>query len=430
MSLSQMHLANVGPMRDARVTFSDLTVLVGPQATGKSIALQFLKLLADAGPIRTRLEEYGVDWEGKLPAFMDAFLGEGMHTTWQSNSTLTADGKPVDLAGLIKKKGPRSQRSLFFIPAQRVLTLRDGWPRPFSDYGPGDPFTVRDFSDELRLLMEGQLGKNETLFPKANRLKNDLRDSLDEAVFHGFGLRVDKLRSQKRLVLGRGNSDAPLPFMVWSAGQREFVPLLLGLYWLLPSAKMTRRPGIDWVVIEELEMGLHPKAISTAMLLVLELLWRGYRVCLSTHSPQVLDVLWALRVLKENGGTPEDVLSLFECKQTAPMREIAKSALTKEAYVHYFRTNGRTLDISRLDPGSADAAEAGWGGLSEFSGKIGDVVSNVVARKHQEAHRCRSRRPPPEGSHAHLSHAGPVAFSRPRYRVGSTWTRGRWVIGR
>jgi hypothetical protein len=38
----------------------------------------------------------------------------------------------------------------FFIPAQRVLTLsRDGWLRPFTDYKPGDPFCVRDFSEKL-----------------------------------------------------------------------------------------------------------------------------------------------------------------------------------------------------------------------------------------------------------------------------------------
>ena len=42
-------------------------------------------------------------------------------------------------------------------------------------------------------------------------------------------------------------------------------------------------------------MGLHPQGIATAMLLVLELLRRGYKVVLSTHSTVVLDMVWALR---------------------------------------------------------------------------------------------------------------------------------------
>jgi hypothetical protein len=84
---------------------------------------------------------------------------------------------------LLKKKGRRKERSMFFIPAQRVLALREGWPRPFSDYGAEDPFTVRDFSDELRLLMESGLKTEDTLFPKSNRLKGVIRDVVDEVYF-------------------------------------------------------------------------------------------------------------------------------------------------------------------------------------------------------------------------------------------------------
>ena len=45
-------------------------------------------------------------------------------------------------------------------------------------------------------------------------------------------------------------------------------------------------------------MGLHPRAVSGVLLMVLELLRRGYRVCLSTHSTQVLEFAWALRHLQ------------------------------------------------------------------------------------------------------------------------------------
>ncbi len=62
---------------------------------------------------------------------------------------------------------------------------------------------------------------------------------LQRNVFREFDLRIDRSRPQKRLVLGP--EDRPLPLMAWSAGQREFVPLLLGFYWLMPSLKVTTR---------------------------------------------------------------------------------------------------------------------------------------------------------------------------------------------
>ena len=37
-------------------------------------------------------------------------------------------------------------------------------------------------------------------------------------------------------------------------------------------------------------------------------------------------------------------------------------------------------DISDLDPGAEDIAEGGWGGLTEFSGRVGDIVAEVANR--------------------------------------------------
>ena len=69
--------------------------------------------------------------------------------------------------------------------------------------------------------------------------------------------------------------------MVWSAGQREFMPLLLAFYWLMPPPGFR---GHRWVVIEEPEMGLHTQAISTVLLMIWDCC-NVDRVCLSTHSP-------------------------------------------------------------------------------------------------------------------------------------------------
>lgn len=128
-------------------------------------------------------------------------------------------------------------------------------------------------------------------------------------------------------------------------------------------------------------MGLHPNAVSVTMLLVVELLSRGYKVCLSTHSTHVLDVVWTLRTLREHQGTVEDVLDLFELPKSLPTKELAEAVLQKEFRVYFFQRSGLVQDISRLDPGSEDGAESGWGGLSGFSGHAGDIVARVVARQ-------------------------------------------------
>lgn len=369
----------VGQIAEAHISFGDLTVLVGPQATGKSVALQILKLLVDTGHVLSELKRYGLDWSGRLPDFLDVYMGEGMSRVWRSESSIVWRDHRINLRKLVGRQRRHKDETMFFIPAQRVLTLRDGWPRPFTDYSPGDPFAVREFSEKLRLLLEQEFTATAGLFPQKHRLKSEVRQLLTRSVFGVHGLRVDRYRSQRRLILQSDDGEGHLPFMVWSAGQREFVPLLLGFYWLMPPTRVARRDKIEWVVIEELEMGLHPEAISVTMLMVVELLWRGYRVCLSTHSPHVLDVVWGLQMLKRYHAHPGLVLDLFDAKRTAPMLSLAEAALMKSLRVYYFDRRGCTQEISQLDPASTDQVESGWGGITEFSGRVADVVSHAAA---------------------------------------------------
>ena len=58
--MQTLRVSNLGPIQDASVEFGDLTVLVGPQATGKSLLLQLLKLLLDVGPIRNELKRFNL----------------------------------------------------------------------------------------------------------------------------------------------------------------------------------------------------------------------------------------------------------------------------------------------------------------------------------------------------------------------------------
>jgi hypothetical protein len=206
-------------------------------------------------------------------------------------------------------------------------------------------------------------------------LKGQYRVQIDDAVFHGGRVELEKEGLRYRLRLSY--ADAHLPFMTWTAGQREFTPLLLGLYHVLPARKAKKVEDIDWVVIEEPEMGLHPHAISVFMLLVLDLLWRGYRVVVSTHSPLILDAVWAIRRLQENEARWQLLGNAFGVEQARAVQSVMEHALKCEYRVFFMRYEKgvvRSQDISGLDPGSSEDAEADWGGLTGFSSRFADAV--------------------------------------------------------
>ena len=377
---------NIGPVREADIRFGDLTIFVGPQATGKSIFLQVLKLLVDKASIHGTMRDYGMGQTVDGSAFFDLYFGEGMASIWTKESSLVLGRakKETDLTNYARARPGRKKvpEKMFYIPAQRVMGLRDGITHPFNDYRAGDPFVLRDFSNKLHWILQNEIGLEEDVFPRQNRLSAELREPLEEHVFNRFALRTDTSAHQRRLVL-KSSSSRPLPYLVWSAGQREFVPLLLGLYWLLPPSRTPRRQGFESVVIEEPEMGLHPNGISAVLNLVMELRSRGYRVYLSTHSPHVLDIIWALRFFQNNNGHQQDVLKLLGLSSTPKTTKIAAAALNSNFRTYYFARDGKVRDISPLDPGSETPEEGGWGGLTEFSGRVGDVVAEVANRKEE-----------------------------------------------
>ena len=84
-------------------------------------------------------------------------------------------------------------------------------------------------------------------------------------------------------------------------------------------------------------MGLHTQAILDVMAIVLELLRRGYRVCLTSHAPLVLDVVWALGVIQRHGGTDADVRQMLNL--SSQEAEVAKHALQVRPRVYYFQRN-------------------------------------------------------------------------------------------
>ncbi len=378
--VSALSIKNVGPISSAEIRFGDITVFVGPQATGKSIFLQTLKLLVDGAEVHRTMKRFGLVQSGH-ECFMDLYFGENMASIWsETSSQVILNGRQVYLSQITRQIRSVQAEIMFYIPAHRVTCLRDGMTRPFSDYRAGDPFVLRAFSETIHGIVQNGVESDDAVFPGKLHLSAALKRPILHHIFGEYGLRTDSSTLQRRLVL-RSAQGGPLPYLVWSAGQRAFVPLLLGMYWLMPPSQTPRRKLLRYVVIEEPEMGLHPNGTGAVLGLVMELRRRGYRVCISTHSPHVLDVVWAMRFLRRNEGNASDALRLLDLKPTVQTKELADKMLGCDFRTYYFKRGGEVRDISELDPGSEDIAEGGWGGLTEFTGRVASVVSEVASRK-------------------------------------------------
>jgi predicted ATPase len=377
--MTVLEVTDFAQIQQARIEFGDLTVLVGPQASGKSLLLQWLKAAIDIGEIVFALKEAGDDVKTEQN-LLDLTFGEGMSAAWKEGKTeVRFDGYLVSPRAWTRGLRKKSHGSVFFIPAHRALLLAEGWPAPFLKLNADTPVVARLFSQNLYQRFSGRQAA--ALFPVQRILKEQYRTLIDEAVFHGGKVELDKegLRYRLRLTF----NELSLPFMTWTAGQREFTPLLLGLYHVLPPRKFKKRKEVDWVVIEEPEMGLHPQAVAVVMLLVLDLLWRGYKVVISTHSPLVLDVVWAIRQLRQHSGRWQLLAHAFRGEETPSMRKVMEHALAAEYRVYFLdidqdKHNVTTRDISELDPDAPEETEATWGGLTGFSSRFGEAVRGAV----------------------------------------------------
>ncbi|WP_271252662.1 AAA family ATPase [Pseudanabaena sp. Chao 1811] len=383
--MTQLNIKNLGQIKSANIDFGDLTLFVGAQATGKSILLQLIKLLFDISNIKDTLLKYGYDWDMNVSNFSELYFGEGMRNLLSDSTEIICDNIRNPLDELLKNRYLSSDpERIFFVPAQRVLTLENGWPRSFTSFAIDYPYVVRQFSEHLQLLMQqGFINKDNAVFPQTGQLRQDISDAINASIFHGAKVELNTVGMRKRIQINvNGNL---LPFMAWSAGQREFMPLLLGLYWLMPVLEDSKKPDIDFVVIEEPEMGLHPRAILSVILMCLELLHRGYRLLISTHSPVLLEAVWAIRNLQNNNSDVKYLYQLFDLKPSPLITELFENILKNKKFSTYYfdqKEDGvEVRDISSLDPFDEDLSTADWGGLTSFSSRASEVVSQAVQDK-------------------------------------------------
>ena len=385
MKLQIKNFAQIASLDFDLGNVGDLTMIVGPQATGKSLALQWLKLACDRLVVREDLERFGFDWND-VSGFIDLYFGEGMKFGYRPAgdlpTTVSLDGKSLDLSKIYQKpkgKSTPKSASTYYIPAHRSLLLAEGWPKLFQQYSTDTPYVARKASESLNALLL-RLSSKSDVFPQPNRLQASLRAQIDNAVFHGNTVRTDSSLGKKRLVLST-KDESSIPFMAWTAGQREFVPMMLALYELLPPSKVSRLDDYETVILEEPELGLHPQAIMAVMQMVFHLLARGYRVVISTHSTLLLECAWAIQRMKNAHATNTQLCNAFGLPTSSKDIATAVLASNVRAYHLDYAPAGTVSshDISSLDLFDESPDVAGWGGLVTFSEKLSSAVASAIA---------------------------------------------------
>jgi AAA15 family ATPase/GTPase len=382
--MKQLSIKNLGPIQSADFQFGDLTFFVGPQASGKSIILQMIKLLEDKPYIRKSMESQNFTWPKDPGEAFDQYMGEGMGGIWSPTTKIKLDKhlwKKENLKFTPGERYKESEEKVFYIPAQRVMAFDMDWIRTYSAFSDSTPYVLKHFSESVRQILEAELSKrNSQLFPVAQQLKVPIRNAINSAIFNGGRVITDR---KKRKSLNMEIEEQRIPFMSWSAGQKEFMPLLLAFYWLCPPSKVSMKKGIETVILEEPEMGLHPKAIIAVLLQVLDLIARGYKVILSTHSTIFLEFSWAVLYFKENK-YEEGLYDLFGLKKGPTMDKIFSELMKKKIKTYYFNRGAEKVtieDISTLDSEDLDSSIANWGGLSSFASQALDIVSKHAAQQ-------------------------------------------------
>lgn len=383
--MNRFTLTNFGPIAHCDVAFGDLTILVGEQASGKSLFLEMLKLAIDRDSVIGTLDRYNYILGHNTNKILDLYLGDGMAGLWKEDTEIALDGESFMLKTLPKNADPNKvDESLFYVPAQRILSIDDGRARNFMEFNNSAPYVLRSFSETLRTFMQFGLGTgNNVVFPIRERLKGIQKRAFNSSIFHGAKAIMEERMGQRRMVLSVDGIN--IPFMAWSAGQKEFMPLLLAFYALTgPPSKIVKKEKYKYVVLEEPEMGLHPKAILSVIMQILELMSLGYKVIISTHSPVFLEFSWAFNMIKGSETSRIEALrEIFDVPVDSSMNEIIEAVYNKEVNTFYFGRDAQTgkvtaLDISSLDAFDENPLVADWGGLSEFSSKVSDVVSKYA----------------------------------------------------
>lgn len=323
-----------GPIKEADVGVRDLTIFVGPQATGKSLAAQVLYFLRGIEDLLSSLSPSAlfVDYESLLTEVLRWWLGnelsvyagsgtllswlpaepaEGMtHKIWWEqesgkinlSKTLENRAREWREMSLSRLYSTTITRSQVYIPAGRALySFLPPYTLPDRDVQwPGHVIRFyRILGTAINRLWQYQEKESPTPFSENSQV-NFVRQRID-SILKGqmrYGPGVILLDIvQKRL----------LPPTTIAAGQMEIWP-----FWaILEAGEILGSPINTQVYFEEPEAHLHPGAQRSVMEIIANLVRQGVRFVLTTHSPYILyavnNFLMAQKVLDAGRDLPDGV---------------------------------------------------------------------------------------------------------------------------
>lgn len=370
MTMDNFVVENLGPIAKADVTFGDFTILTGPQASGKTLFLESFTL-------QRNMKFIAYDFVksnniGRIDDFLDYYYGENMHNIINDNTIFAFNNQNTTKKQLFTEieyciqscisepfpfKFDTILPNVFYIPAHRSLAVSEGRIKISDDFI-NSPYSLVKFSQ----ILQDYVKKNQTEILK-DKIKN-------YDFFNAVQINMRRNAGSPRLEMTI--DEQTVPYMAWSTGQRELAPLLMSVDYLEKYTQKT------YAIIEEPELGLHPRAIIEFMFTVLKLMKSGVKVIISTHSSTPLDFVWAINHLKEKQADISNIADMFDFK--IKDKSVFDNLAEKEIKVYYFSPDKKTRkvfskDISSLDVYSEDEDISNWGGMSLSADRAGSIVS-------------------------------------------------------
>lgn len=415
--MRKLKITNFSCIREASIELNRLTIIIGPQASGKSIISKLFYFFFDLGNLQRAAIEGGKDFDGFKSLLKKKFTelfptsawGDKQFVIWfcvgphefKLSRTIYADNitdniristsKPVEAfyklqadnykklakdrpadeiqddvdtsiefrqvlaRSLAKEHGADAVRTQFFIPAGRSFFTNMGRAiAAFEQARLLDPITVR-------------FARLYTLYLDRFKNRRAFKDHSMTALF-------EKLLGGKLVTSEEGDyvvaeDGRTIPFSALSSGQQEMMPLFVTLLSLAPTYTGVRPRGGRLVYIEEPEAHLFPQAQSELVQILAALVAeRGFNtnLLLTTHSPYVLAKLNNLMLAGDLAKSSP--ANLKEVSSIVP----ADSLLRSSNVSAYAIQDGKLGNIVNED----GLIEAEY--LDSISGKIAEEFDNLL----------------------------------------------------
>lgn len=124
----------------------------------------------DRNQILEFFEQQNVVFNGDSAAALNGYFGRGMAEILKRSPAITWEEQHYGLEALARYKKFKSNQieSLFYISAQRVVSLPSGVSQHFSKFNFGDSCVLCYFAHQVHILLQNEFGSSVQLFLQKN----------------------------------------------------------------------------------------------------------------------------------------------------------------------------------------------------------------------------------------------------------------------